>query len=284
MNVLITGSNGQLGSDIKSLSNSYKDFNFIFTDYKELDITSKEDLKAFFSENKIDYIVNCAAYTAVDIAEKEEVNAFRINAYALKNIAEIAEEYQSKLITISTDYVFDGTANVPYKTDVITNPKSSYGRSKELGEKFALEYSKTMVIRTSWLYSTFGNNFVKTMLRLGTERDELGIVSDQIGAPTYAKDLAKAILDVIKYSEENKFIPGIYHYANKGVISWFDFTKKIFEIENIDCRLNAITTADYPTPAKRPAYSVFDLSKIENDYKIDIPNWDDSLKDCLSKL
>jgi len=284
MNILITGSKGQLGSEIKELSKNYKNFDFIFTDYEELDITSRDDLKVFFENNTVDYIVNCAAYTAVDLAEKEEVKAFKLNAYAVKNIVEFAQKYNSKFITVSTDYVFDGQATKPYTTDFVTNPKSSYGRSKELGEKFALEYSKTVIIRTSWLYSTFGNNFVKTMLRLGKERDELGIVSDQIGSPTYAKDLAKAILDIIKFSEKDKFIPGIYHYANKGAISWYDFTKKIFEIENINCKLNAITTADYPTPAKRPAYSVFDTSKIAETYNADIPNWDISLKECLSRV
>ena len=284
MNILITGSKGQLGSEIKELSKHYKYFNFIFTDYEELDITSKVDLEVFFAENNIDYIVNCAAYTAVDLAEKEEVKAFKLNAYAIKYLVEFAQEYNSKFITVSTDYVFDGQATEPYKTDTPTNPKSTYGKSKELGEKFALEYSKTMVIRTSWLYSTYGNNFVKTMLRLGKEKDELGIVADQIGSPTYARDLAKAILDVVVFSENDKFIPGIYHYANKGAISWFDFTKKIFEIENIDCKLNAITTADYPTPAKRPAYSVFDTSKIAEIYNVEIPEWDKSLKECLSKL
>jgi len=284
MNILITGSKGQLGSEIKELSKHYKYFNFIFTDYEELDITSKVDLEVFFAENNIDYIVNCAAYTAVDLAEKEEVKVFKLNAYAIKYLVEFAQEYNSKFITVSTDYVFDGQATEPYKTDTPTNPKSTYGKSKELGEKFALEYSKTMVIRTSWLYSTYGNNFVKTMLRLGKEKDELGIVADQIGSPTYARDLAKAILDVVVFSENDKFIPGIYHYANKGAISWFDFTKKIFEIENIDCKLNAITTADYPTPAKRPAYSVFDTSKIAEIYNVEIPEWDKSLKECLSKL
>ena len=284
MNILITGSNGQLGSEIKELSKNYKDFNFLFTDYTELDITSKDSLKVFFENNKIDYIINCAAYTAVDLAEKEEVKAFKINAYAVKYLVEFAQEYNSKFITVSTDYVFDGQATEPYETDFPTNPKSTYGKSKELGEKFALEYSKTVIIRTSWLYSTFGNNFVKTMLRLGKERDELGIVADQIGSPTYAKDLAKAILDVITFSEKDSFIPGIYHFANKGAISWYDFTKKIFEIENVDCKLNAITTVDYPTPAKRPAYSVFDTSKIAETYNVEIPEWDLSLKECLSKL
>ena len=284
MNILVTGSNGQLGSDIKDLSKDYKSFNFIFTDYQELDITSKLDVEAFFAVNEVDYIINCAAYTAVDLAEKEEVKAFKLNAYAVKFLVEVAQEYQSKFISISTDYVFDGTATEPYRTDAQTKPQSTYGRSKELGEKFALEYGKSLIIRTSWLYSTHGNNFVKTMLRLGKERDELGIVSDQIGSPTYAKDLAKAILDIIEYSEKNKFIPGIYHYANKGEISWFDFTKKIFEIKQIDCNLNAITTADYPTPAKRPAYSVFDTSKIVETYNVKIPNWEDSLKECLNNL
>ncbi len=284
MNILVTGSNGQLGSDIKDLSKDYKSFNFIFTDYQELDITSKLDVEAFFAVNEVDYIINCAAYTAVDLAEKEEVKAFKLNAYAVKFLVEVAQEYQSKFISISTDYVFDGTATEPYRTDAQTKPQSTYGRSKELGEKFALEYGKSLIIRTSWLYSTHGNNFVKTMLRLGKERDELGIVSDQIGSPTYAKDLAKAILDIIEYSEKNKFIPGIYHYANKGAISWFDFTKKIFEIKQIDCNVNAITTADYPTPAKRPAYSVFDTSKIVETYNVKIPNWEDSLKECLNNL
>jgi dTDP-4-dehydrorhamnose reductase len=284
MKILVTGSNGQLGSDIRDLASKYNDFEFIFTDYEELDITSKVDLSSFFDTNNFYYVINCAAYTAVDLAEKEKDKAFLINAEAVKNLVENCKKNNTKLITISTDYVFDGNAKAPYLESHKTDPQSAYGESKEKGEKYALEYENSLLIRTSWLYSSYGNNFVKTMLRLGTERDELGIVSDQIGAPTYSADLAKAILEIILYSQSNKFVSGIYHFSNKGEISWFNFTKKIFEINNIDCKLKAITTADYPTPAKRPSYSVFDLNKIVDIYKIKINFWEDSLNECLVKL
>ena len=284
MNILVTGSKGQLGSDIKDLSKEYTNNTYFFTDYQELDITSKEQLQKFFKSNNIDYIINCAAYTAVDLAETEKDKCFLLNAESVKNLVEIAKEYNSKFITVSTDYVFSGDATEPYLESDATDPKSVYGESKVLGEKYSMEYENSIVIRTSWLYSTHGNNFVKTMLRLGKEKSELGIVADQIGAPTFSYDLAKAILDIIEYSEKEKFVSGIYHYSNKGIISWFDFTKKIFEIEGIDCKLKAITTADYPTPAKRPAYSVFSLNKIAETYGIDIPLWDESLAVCLSRL
>ena len=284
MNILVTGSKGQLGSDLKDLSKEYAKHKYFFTDYEELDITSKEQLQLFFKENRIDYTVNCAAYTAVDLAETNKEKCFLLNAEAVKNLVEISEEYKAKFITVSTDYVFDGNASDPYLESHVTDPKSVYGESKALGEKYAMEYNNSIVIRTSWLYSTHGNNFVKTMLRLGNEKSELGIVADQIGAPTFSFDLAKAILDIIEYSENIKFTSGIYHYSNKGAISWFDFTKKIFEIENIDCKLNPITTADYPTPAIRPAYSVFSLTKIAETYNIGIPLWDNSLAVCLSRL
>lgn len=284
--ILITGSKGQLGSDLSELSTKYKEFEFFYTDANDLDITNKSDLKEFVTGLQPDYIINCAAYTAVDKAETETELANAVNYEAVKNIARICKYQKVKLIHISTDYVFDGTACVPYTEKDRVNPVSAYGKSKLKGEKAVLasDALDVMIIRTSWLYSSHGHNFVKTILKYGKERGELKVVFDQIGSPTYARDLAKAILDIIEYSEKNEFKKGIYHFSNEGVCSWYDFAKEIIALEKIKCNVTPIRTIEYPTPAVRPSYSVFDKKKIKATFNIDIPYWKDSLKDCLKKI
>ncbi len=282
-NILITGANGQLGSEFRTIAKkSY--YNFIFTDYKELDITKQEDVDAFFAKNTIDYLVNCAAYTAVDKAESETEKATLINKQGVKVLSEVCNKYSTKFITISTDYVYSGEGYMPYTEEDTPNPKSAYGKTKLEGEKEALKHSNSLVIRTSWLYSVYGNNFVKTMIKLGQERDELNIVYDQIGTPTYAGDLAEAIIKIIDYSENNKFVAGIFNFSNEGVTSWYDFATSIFKSEKIKCKTNPILTKEYPTPATRPHYSVMDKAKIKKTFNIEIPHWQDSLNKCLSLL
>lgn len=284
--VLITGSNGQLGSEIKSLSNQYSQLNFIFTDVDELDITNEFELKNYFSVNKIDFIVNCAAYTAVDKAETDKDNAYKINVTAAENLAEISNNFGTTLIHVSTDYVFNGHNYRPYCEEDITNPASVYGFTKEKGEKAVeLFADKWYIVRTSWLYSQFKHNFVKTMLRLGHEKDKLAVVFDQVGTPTNAEDLASAILQIIDYNINNKDKHyGIYHYSNEGVCSWYDFAKQIMRIADLNCEVNPIETKDFPTAAKRPFYSVMNKSKIKENFNIEIPYWKDSLAKCIEKI
>jgi len=285
MNILVTGSNGQLGSEIKSLSKNYS-YKFFFTDKNELDIAKNEDVSKFVEENNIDLIINCAAYTAVDKAEEEQELADLINHKAIKYLAKIAKDNNIVLIHISTDYVFDGKNYRPYKEDDKTNPQGVYGLTKLKGEKaFIEEGANGVIIRTSWVYSSFGHNFVKTMLRL-KDKKELSVVFDQVGTPTYAKDLARAILEIIKnnLNKLNEKKAEIYHFSNEGVCSWYDFAKAIFEIKNIKINVNPIETKNYPTPAKRPHYSVLDKSKIKNEFNIKIPYWRDSLKECLKEI
>lgn len=284
--VLITGSNGQLGSEIKSLSNQYSQLNFIFTDVDELDITNEFELKNYFSVNKIDFIVNCAAYTAVDKAETDKDNAYKINVTAAENLAEISNNFGTTLIHVSTDYVFNGHHYRPYCEEDITNPASVYGFTKEKGEKAVeLFADKWYIVRTSWLYSQFKHNFVKTMLRLGHEKDKLAVVFDQVGTPTNAEDLASAILQIIDYNINNKDKHyGIYHYSNEGVCSWYDFAKQIMRIADLNCEVNPIETKDFPTAAKRPFYSVMNKSKIKENFNIEIPYWKDSLAKCIEKI
>lgn len=291
--ILVTGSYGQLGSEIKELSSDYKELKFLFTDVDTLDITNLKSLENFFNENPIDFVINCAGYTNVDKAETDKDAAYLINATAVKYLAELTNKKSAGLIHISTDYVFDGTGNNPYKENDATNPTSVYGETKLQGELEILAYTpltplkrgivkNSIIIRTSWLYSSYGNNFVKTMLRLGKEKKELNVVSDQTGCPTYAKDLAKVILDIINNSYDNSdpdnVGTGIYHYSNEGVCSWYDFASEIFKIANISCKINPIGTKDFPTPAKRPFYSVLNKSKIKSTFGITIPHWKDSLK------
>ncbi len=282
MNILITGCNGQLGNEMQLLQAEKKEHRWFNTDVAELDITNREAIKLFVEENAIDGIVNCAAFTAVDKAESNEEFCQKLNAEAPAFLAEAIEARKGWMVQVSTDYVFDGTAHTPYTENDDTCPTSVYGKTKLVGEFNVLKLCKrSMVIRTAWLYSTFGNNFVKTMIRLGRERETLGVVFDQIGSPTYARDLALVIMTAIEKGIE----PGIYHFTNEGVASWYDFTKAIHRIAGITtCKVSPIHTADYPTPATRPAYSVLDKTKIKQTYKLDIPYWETSLKECIGKL
>lgn len=282
-NILVTGSNGQLGSEIKELSIEYK-YNFFFTDRDNLDISNEKDIKNFIETNDINTIINCAAHTAVDKAEEDEVNADKINHSAVKYLAKISKEKNIKLIHISTDYVFDGTNHKPYIESDITNPNGVYGRTKLDGEKALQEINpkNSIIIRTSWVYSSYGANFVKTMLRLGKERDSLGVIFDQVGTPTYARDLAKTILDILPKIINDKV--EIYHYSNEGVLSWYDFAKEIMKMAKIHCKINPIETKEYPTPATRPHYSLLNKSKIKEDFGIIIPYWKDSLDECLQNM
>ncbi|MBI5206795.1 MAG: dTDP-4-dehydrorhamnose reductase [Candidatus Firestonebacteria bacterium] len=289
-NILITGANGQLGSEIfnsvKNNNSDLKKFNFIFTDIAELDLTNIEKLNKYFSLNKIDYIVNCAAYTAVDKSESDIYNAEKINIYSVKSLAEISKKQNIKLIHISTDYVFDGKSCNPYKEDSKTNPQGVYGKTKLKGENEIISCQVTSIIlRTSWLYSFYGQNFVKTIQKLAKEKSSLNIIYDQIGTPTYARDLAEIILLIIT-EKQNVFGPNeikIYNYSNEGVASWYDFAKAIVEFSELKCEINPIETKDYPTPAKRPHYSVLDKGKIKKELNIKIPYWRDSLKECVRR-
>ncbi len=284
--ILVTAVNGQLGREISELAPMFEEFDYTFLDRMLLDLSNIEAIKNYFDTNKFDVIINTAAYTAVDKAEEDEDLAKIINTDAVKKLAEIAKESATQFIHISTDYVFDGTNHQPYIESDITNPQGVYGYTKLGGEHqmLAINPANSVVIRTSWLYSSFGDNFVKTMLRLGEERDELGVIFDQVGTPTYAKDLAIMILNGIYHS---KFISEgceVYHYSNEGVCSWYDFAKEIFELSNMSCNVNAIETKDYPTLAKRPYYSVLNKAKIKSKLGISIPYWKDSLKECLTKI
>lgn len=283
LNILVTGSTGQLGSEIKELSSKYP-YDFFFTNRISLDITKKEKIKSFCQTNKINVIINCVAYTAVDKAEKDEKNADIVNRKAIKKLALVSKKLNIKLIHISTDYVFDGKYFKPYCEDYQTNPQSVYGKTKLEGEKELININpkNSIIIRTSWLYSYYGNNFVKTMLRLGKEKDSLEIIFDQIGTPTYAKDLAKIILDILPKIQNEKV--EIYNYSNEGVLSWYDFAKEIMKMTKLNCKINPIQTFQYPTLAKRPHISLLDKSKIKQKFNITIPYWKDSLDNCLRRL
>ncbi|MGQ7869263.1 dTDP-4-dehydrorhamnose reductase [Sunxiuqinia sp. sy24] len=285
--ILVTGAEGQLGSAIKAQAADLKDFQFLFTDIQELDLTNQAAVSLFVDTEEPDYIINCAAYTAVDIAEKEADLARLINTKVPAYLGRMGKKHQAKVIHVSTDYVFDGTSYTPYTENDLVNPESVYGKSKLNGEIALLkEAPSSMVIRTSWLYSSYGKNFLKTMVKLGEERDELRVVSDQVGTPTYAGDLAQVILTIISKTE-NKLCdwkPGIYHYSNEGVCSWYDFAKAIHELAGITCYVHPIATEEYPTPAVRPSYSVLNKSKIKRIFGIQIPYWRDSLKKCIIEL
>ena len=305
LNILVTGSNGQVGSEIKELSSNYP-YKFYFTDKKELDISNLQNVRKYIIENNIDTIINCAAYTAVDKAEDEKELANKINHIAVKNLAMLSNEFGIKLVHISTDYVFDGTNFKPYTEDDATNPQSVYGQSKLDGEKAILEYNlkNSIIIRTSWVYSYYGVNFVKTMLRLGKEKEQLGVIFDQVGTPTYARDLARAILEILaqitsfSMSSLGMQIDGhatspsmhsqdgveIYNYSNEGVLSWYDFAKEIMKMAKLTCYVNPIETKEYLTPATRPHYSLLNKSKIKQRFNLAIPYWKDSLDECLRKL
>lgn len=281
--IFITGSNGQLGNEMRIASTRYPQFRYIFTDVAELDICDKSAVKNFITGNKIDFLVNCAAYTAVDKAEDDVDLCYKINRDAVANLAEVANEAGIKVIHVSTDYVFDGRSYLPYNEDQAVSPATVYGKSKLAGEE-ALTHKcpQSVIVRTAWLYSSFGSNFVKTMLKLGKERDQLNVVFDQIGSPTYAADLAEAIMQ-IACSED--FVPGIYHFSDEGVCSWYDFTKTIHKLAGIStCNVQPIESKDYPARTPRPHYSVLNKAKIKKTYGIQIPHWEESLSKCIDIL
>ena len=288
MNILVTGCNGQLGNEILLLEKEYSQHHWFNTDIAELDITNKTDIRTFVKDNNIDGIINCAAYTAVDKAEANVELCIKLNTDAPGYLAEVIEEHQGWLIQISTDYVFDGTKHTPYTEYDATCPNSVYGTTKLAGEQAAkAACQRTIIIRTAWLYSTFGNNFVKTMIRLGREKEALGVVFDQIGTPTYAHDLATAILTMIQHGSATDMLSlaGTYHYSNEGVCSWYDFTKAIHRLAGISgCNVRPIHTAEYPTPASRPPYSVLDKTKIKQALRIAIPHWETSLEECMKTI
>ena len=287
MKVLITGSNGQLGSEIKELASDCENLECIFRDLPELDICDIKALTTCIVDENINAVINCAAYTAVDKAEENPVIAQQVNAKGVLNLVNALKKVNGKLIHISTDYVFDGNHSQPYKETDPVSPKGVYGETKRAGELAVFNSSiDAIVIRTSWLYSAYGNNFVKTMLRLGNEKKSIQVVSDQKGTPTFAKDLAKTCLDILSNAGSTNISKkgSLYHYSNEGVASWYDFARAIMEISNIDCNIIPIETKDYPTQAIRPLYSVLDKSKITSDFKVTIPHWRDSLANCLKKI
>jgi dTDP-4-dehydrorhamnose reductase len=314
LNILVTGSKGQLGSEIRELVNGgvtsvAQKSTFFFTDRENFDITDINAVRKFVETNAINAVINCAAYTAVDKAETDEVNANAVNHLAVKHLAQVAKEKNITLIHVSTDYVFDGKNFKPYTEDDTTNPNGVYGKTKLDGENALREINppNAVIIRTSWVYSSFGANFVKTMLRLGKEKESLGVIYDQVGTPTYARDLAKAILDILAqldsrfHGNDGLFLPEngdpschpqldwgssvqIYNYSNEGVLSWYDFAKEIMRMAKLNCQINPIETKEYPTPAQRPHYSLLNKSKIKKEFGIIIPYWKDSLDECLIKL
>jgi dTDP-4-dehydrorhamnose reductase len=280
--ILVTGAAGQLGSEFRQLVKSSPEFTFVFLTRDELTIENEQSVDQVFRLHRPDYCINCAAYTAVDKAEEDKEQAFLINAKAVGILAKACEIHGSKLIHFSTDYVFDGTATEPYTEDAATNPVNAYGASKLAGEQQALAiHSPVIIIRTSWVYSAFGRNFVKTMLSLLKQKTDINVVNDQFGSPTYAADLANATMHIIAGEQ---WTPGIYHYCNQGIISWFDFAKAIREFAGLTCKINPIPTQAYPTPAKRPGYSALDTTKIKTVYHIPLRNWRESLQRCLQQL
>ncbi|MEI6865495.1 dTDP-4-dehydrorhamnose reductase [Flavicella sp.] len=282
MKILVTGANGQLGSEIKERQEDFPNWNFLFCDVSELDITNLEAVESFVSKNEISAIVNCAAYTAVDLAETNIECCEAVNVMGAKNLAIVADKNKIKYIHTSTDFVFDGHHYLPYKEKDCPNPMTVYGRTKLQGEQEVLnKCPKSIVIRTAWLYSSYGGNFVKTMQRLGREREQLNVIFDQVGTPTWAGDLAGVILEIIRELEKGGSQKGLYHYSNEGLASWYDFAVEIMELSNLDCKVLPIETKEYPTPAPRPAYSVLNKSKIKNDFGLEIPHWKQSLKKCI---
>lgn len=281
MKILVTGSNGQLGKCFQELVfHKYTDLDVVFLNASELDITNQSQVENTFKSKNFDYCINCSAYTAVDKAETEKEKAFAVNAEGVKFLSQACDKYQTTFIHISTDFVFDGTKSTPYKETDTPNPINIYGLSKLTGENHIQEIlERYFIIRTSWLYSEYGHNFVKTMLRLSKDKKQISVVGDQIGAPTYAKDLANMILDIIK---NRQTAYGVYHYSNQGVASWYDFAKAIFDINNIDITLHKIKTEEFPTAAKRPSFSVLETTKAQEQFKLKIPSWRDSLNELFS--
>jgi dTDP-4-dehydrorhamnose reductase len=280
--ILVTGSNGQLGSELKELASSYSQFEFLFLDREQLPIHDPVKVQNSITEYQPAYLINCAAYTAVDKAEVETELANDINGTAVGVLASVCKRQGTKFIHVSTDYVFNGNASKPLKEDDKVDPVNAYGASKLLGEQLALQNNpESIIIRTSWVYSFYGKNFVKTMMRLMKDKESIGVVNDQIGSPTYAADLAQAILQMIS---SGKWMPGIYNFSNDGVISWFDFAKEIERLTNSSCVVNSLATEQFPTPAKRPKYSVLDKTKIQQMFSIQLRDWKESLKECINKL
>lgn len=283
--IAVSGKNGQVGSELQELSKLFTSFDFVFTDKEELDLASTKSLEQFFNKNKPQFFINCAAYTAVDKAETDKDTSYLINATAVSNIASLCNRYNTVLVHLSTDYVFNGVGHVPYYEDDVPDPVNHYGYTKKEGEKLALQnHLHTIIIRTSWVYSEFGHNFVKTMLRLMKERESINVVNDQLGSPTYALDLAEAILAIVRYCVNNPVPSGVYHYSNEGVISWHDFAMAIKELSGSNCVVHAILTEKFPTPAQRPTFSVLDKQKIQTVFNIKTKPWRDSLKNCLEKI
>ena len=284
MNIIVLGAYGQLGKSLEDISANYSQYNFIFTDIDTLDISNYHLVEVFIAKQQPAVIINCAAYTAVDKAESEQEQVLLLNANVVDNLSKIALENDIFLVHISTDYVFDGKGHLPYKEDDKTCPLSVYGKTKLLGEQAMMKhFCHGAIIRTSWLYSEYGNNFVKTMMRLGKERQELSVVHDQIGSPTYAGDLAKAIMEIVKQKEQIKQTE-IYHFSNEGETSWCDFAKEIMQLSNYTCKILSIATDQYPTPAQRPVYSILDKQKIKSQFSINIPHWKSSLEKCIKNI
>lgn len=286
-NILVTGGNGQLGREFFNLSQSTNSpFRFIFTDVEELDITHVEQVRDFVKHHAIRYIINCAAYTAVDNAENEMELSYRVNHLGAENLAKAATEFNCRMLHISTDYVFDGKTEMPYKEDDPVNPISTYGKSKLEGETAVLAYNpRAIIIRTQWLYSAYGKNFVKTMLRLMAKSSEINVVNDQHGSPTYAADLAEAILEILLESEKTEWKSGVYHFSNLGKTTWYGFAKKIESLSNLhENSIRPITTKDFPTLAMRPMYSILDKTKIQDTFHFTIPSWEESLKRHLGSI
>ncbi|MDR1864662.1 MAG: dTDP-4-dehydrorhamnose reductase [Bacteroidales bacterium] len=283
-NLLITGANGQLGSELRKLSAGYPHHRFFFTDVAELDITRPAAINDFLDGNGIRTVINCAAYTAVDKAEEAEQSAALINAEAVAHLALACNRRQAALIHISTDYVYDGRACIPYREEHPAAPLSAYGRTKLAGERAASSVAKHVILRTSWLYSAFGNNFVKTMLRLGRERESVNVVFDQTGTPTYAADLARCIMTVVEKDRENQFVPGVFHFSGEGVCSWYDFAHAVMRLAGLKCTVRPVETKDYPALAARPQYSVLNKARIKATYGVAIPHWSESLEQCLREI
>lgn len=285
MKIVVTGANGQLGRSIRRLSVEHRELDFIFTDIDSLDIGNRDAVLAFAETHPVDFIVNCAAYTAVDKAEEEEEQCRRINTDAVAYLGEAAQHIGARILHVSTDYVFGGDSYMPYQESDSVSPTSVYGRTKLAGEKaLSAVCPDAIIVRTAWLYSEYGHNFMKTMLRLGAERPEIRVVNDQIGSPTYAGDLAEAILSLLEKERQGEQNSGIYHYTNEGVCSWYDFAHSIIRIAGLPAKVIPIPTREYPTAAKRPAYSVLSKEKIKREYHWVIPHWEDSLRKCLANM
>ena len=282
MKILVTGANGQLGTELRNQLETNFPGQTLYTDIQELDLTNTKAVEVYVANNEITHIVNCAAYTAVDKAEEEKNLCAKVNIDAVKNLALAADANGVKIIHISTDYVFDGTNHRPYRESDKVNPISQYGTTKRKGETLLLALApQAIIIRTAWLYSAYGNNFVKTMLRLAETKPEIRVVSDQIGTPTFARDLAHAIVKIL---QSHQWVPGIYHFTNEGAASWYDFAKAIFRIAGKNVKVQPIATEDYPTAATRPSYSILDRTRIKATYDIEIPHWEEALTDCMHQL